>query len=71
MNLLDLAMNRIAGLKKKTASEWAGPGPECGGRDRFLVWVHKAAWYCRGCEISGDAVEFLRRFEGKSCKEAH
>lgn len=71
MNLLDLAMNRIAGLKKKTASEWAGPCPECGGRDRFIVWVHKAAWYCRGCEISGDAVEFLRRFEGKSCKEAH
>lgn len=71
MNLLDLAMNRISGLKKKTASEWAGPCPECGGRDRFLVWVHKAAWYCRGCEISGDAVEFLRRFEGKSCKEAH
>jgi hypothetical protein len=71
MTILDLAMARISGLKRKTASEWAGPCPECGGTDRFLVWPNKGVWYCRGCELSGDAVAFLRRFDGLGCKEAH
>lgn len=71
MNLLQLAQNRIADLKKKTANEWAGPCPECGGTDRFLVWTHRQAWHCRGCNLSGDAIEFLRKFDGKSCPDAH
>lgn len=71
MDLLSLAQRRISGLKKKTAKEWAGPCPECGGSDRFLIWVHKDAWYCRHCDVSGDAVGFLRRFEGMKCHEAH
>lgn len=69
---LGLAQAHIPGLKKKTATEWAGPCPDCGGDDRFLVWTGpKDAWYCRGCEASGDAVSFLRRFCGRSCPDAH
>ena len=71
MTVLDLAQARIPGLKKKTAKEWAGPCPECGGTDRFLVWTHRDAWHCRGCNVTGDAIEFLRKFEGRSCPEAH
>lgn len=71
MTVLDLALAAIPGLKKKTAKEWAGPCPVCGGNDRFLVWIHRDAWHCRGCNESGDAVAFLRKFEGKSCPEAH
>ena len=71
MDLLSIAQHRIAGLKQKTAKEWAGPCPECGGTDRFIVWTEKEGWHCRGCNKSGDAIEFLRQFEGKTCPEAH
>jgi|LGOV01.1.fsa_nt_gb hypothetical protein len=71
MTILELANNRIAGLKRKTAKEWAGPCPECGGTDRFLVWTDRDAWYCRGCDKGGDAIEFLRRFDNLSCPDAH
>lgn len=59
-------------LKKKTPTEWAGPCPECGGEDRFVVtqkgegWV----WYCRGCQKAGDDLAFLR-LVGRSCPQAH
>ncbi len=71
MTLLELAQASICGLKKKTAKEWAGPCPACGGTDRFLVWTHRDRWHCRGCNEAGDAVDFLRKFEGKKCHEAH
>jgi DNA primase len=71
MDILTLAQSRIPGLKKKTANEWAGPCPECGGTDRFLIWTHRDAWHCRGCNQTGDAIEFLRKFEGQSCPDAH
>jgi len=71
MTILQLAQQHIADLKRKTANEWAGPCPECGGTDRFLIWTHREAWHCRGCNVTGDAIEFLRRFESKSCPDAH
>ncbi len=71
MKLLDLAQTRISGLKKKTAKEWAGPCPVCGGTDRFLIWTHREKWHCRGCDASGGTVAFLMRFEGMKCPEAH
>ena len=71
MDILTLAQSRIPGLKKKTAKEWAGSCPECGGTDRFLVWIHRQAWHCRGCNTSGDVIEFLRRFDHMSCPDAH
>jgi hypothetical protein len=71
MTILELAQARIPDLKKKTVKEWAGPCPECGGTDRFLVWVHREAWHCRGCDETGDAISFLRKFEGHTCPEAH
>ncbi|MFK5926432.1 MAG: CHC2 zinc finger domain-containing protein [Desulfuromusa sp.] len=71
MNILELAQNHIPDLKKKTAKEWAGPCPGCGGTDRFLVWPERAAFFCRGCQRSGDALQFLREFENKSCPDAH
>lgn len=58
-------------LKKKTAKEYAGPCPECGGEDRFIVWPDREAFYCRGCGASGDELQFMRRFAGYTCPEAH
>ncbi len=72
MSLLELAQERLPGLKKKTPHEWAGPCPECGGTDRFVVTERSGSWvfYCRGCQHSGGEVAFLRLC-GLSCPEAH
>ncbi len=70
MNLLSIAENYTQ-LKRKSAKEWAGPCPSCGGSDRFMVWPERGRWYCRGCEMSGNTVMFLHQFGGMSCPDAH
>lgn len=61
-------------LKRKTALEWAGPCPVCGGTDRFTVFVEqdggRGTWYCRGCDKGGDLIEFYRHCEGMGYREA-
>lgn len=59
----------------KTAGEYAGPCPECGGRDRFMLFVNQGKdglgrYWCRGCGRGGDAVQFLRDFLGMGFREA-
>ena len=56
--------------------EYASPCPRCGGDDRFRVWPEQGdhgTWYCRACDKGGDAIEFLREFDGmtfgEACKE--
>jgi hypothetical protein len=52
--------------------EYAGPCPWCGGNDRFIIWpLHKGGryWY-RGCEKTGDAIQYLRDFRSISFAEA-
>lgn len=62
--------------KHKGCGEWAGPCPNCGGTDRFVVWPeHKSGaaggrFLCRGCGAQGDAVEFLRVFQNLTYREA-
>lgn len=70
MTILATAQQLIE-LKKKTAKEYAGPCPECGGSDRFIVWPDRDAFYCRGCQAAGDELSFLRRFAGYTCPDAH
>lgn len=76
MNTLDLASKRVS-LKKVSGTnggEWQGPCPSCGGEDRFHVWPvqneGKGAYWCRGCEKSGDNIQFLRDFDGMSFQDA-
>lgn len=76
MNVLDLAQQKVK-LKKVSSThggEWHGPCVSCGGTDRFHVWPEQnegqGGYWCRGCEKAGDAIQFLRDFEGKSFKEA-
>lgn len=72
MTILQLAQNHLGdALKRKTANEWAGPCPECGGNDRFIVLEDKGRWFCRVCDKHGDRVDFLREFKGLSCPDAH
>lgn len=77
MTLLDLAQQRVP--MRQVGSEWHGPCPACGTSqrdprmsDRFTVKPDKGIFFCRTCTPEGgDAVAFLRKFENKSCPEAH
>jgi DNA primase len=65
INLLEI-IGRDTKLKKAASTnggEWAGPCPFCGGRDRFRVWPQPAGgkprFWCRQCECSGDAIDYV------------
>jgi len=70
MNILDLHKGKITkktGTKKK---EYFSSCPGCGGDDRFIIWPDQDRWWCRGCEKSGDAIEYLKQFHGMTFVEA-
>jgi len=76
MNVLELANSRVV-LKRASMSkggEWHGPCPDCGGDDRFHVWPEQndgeGSFWCRGCGKHGDAIQFLRDFNGMSFQDA-
>ena len=54
--------------------EYAGPCPFRGGEDRFRVWPDhpdgKGRWWCRQCERSGDAIDFVRQRDNLAYPEA-
>ena len=79
MNLLDIAQKN--GLTFKRAGglhggKYHGPCPVCGGTDRFHIWPEQGdhgTFWCRSCQLAGDAIEYLIKIEGLSfpaaCKE--
>lgn len=73
MNLLELINQDGHNLSKKTANEYAGPCPFCGGTDRFIVWPDrggKGTFWCRQCGKSGDPIQYLMDKTGKDFIEA-
>lgn len=62
VDLLGVAGCRLQGVGK----EWAGGRPSCGGTDRFRVWDRESGgrpgYWCRQCQISGDAIAVYREF---------
>ncbi len=82
MNILDMA-NQSYGVRKykKVAStnrgEYAGPCPECGGKDRLRFWPFHDQYedkggffWCRQCGKSGDGIAFARQFLGQNYVDA-
>lgn len=59
----------LPSLKKKTATELAGPCPKCGGDDRFYVKVETGKFRCRQCGWSGDVIDYHCWRECKTIKE--
>ena len=59
-----------AKLKKIGRSEWVGPCPRCGGRDRFGINLRKRIFNCRHCGIGGDAIGMVEHITGSSFIEA-
>ena len=64
-----LIQELIPGLKKKSANEWEGPCPSCGGTNRFIVKADKQTYWCRQCNTKGDVLNYIELTTGKSVKE--
>jgi DNA primase len=75
MNILELITADGFTFKRVAAThggEYAGPCPFCGGNDRFLIWPeHKnGRYWCRGCEKTGDKIQYVRDSRGLSFADA-
>jgi len=77
MNILQMVEQKaIFPRKVSTAKggEYHSACPACGGEDRFHIWPAQGedgTFWCRGCDQGGDAVKYLRIYEGMSCGAAH
>lgn len=75
-NLLDILADRslpLARVSGNKGGEYHGPCPSCGGTDRFHVWPEQGkegTFWCRQCDMAGDAIQFLRDVDGLSFGEA-
>jgi len=73
VDLLDLVgrdtwLRKIAGTR---GGEYAGPCPDCGGKDRFRVQPERGLWWCRACRDRwGDAIDYVRWRTGCSFPDA-
>ena len=73
MNLSEMMQSKGFAPKKVSSThggEYHSPCPSCGGRDRFSIHLGKNRYYCRQCRCWGDAIQFLRDFEGRSYSDA-
>lgn len=78
IDLLDLAVSRIPGLRKVAQTgggEAHGPCPACGGTNRFVVNRSggkdgRGLFWCRDCGVSGDAVALIQLLDQSSPAEA-
>lgn len=74
-DLLGLFEARGLAPKKKAGGEWAAPCPACGGTDRCMIkpadHEGRGGYWCRQCGAYGDAIQFLRDYEGMSYVEAY
>lgn len=73
MDLIELA--REIGLNPKRIAatgggEYHSACPKCGGVDRFMIWKGRERYWCRQCELKGDAIQFCRDMLGLSYQEA-
>jgi DNA primase len=77
MNILDLAQE-IGLFPKRSAlsngGEYKSKCPKCQkGTDRFCIWPNQGAlgrYWCKVCEVKGDAIQFCRDFLGLSFHQA-
>lgn len=73
MNLSKLVPGVFVKASSTKGGEFHGPCPVCGGKDRFHIWPEQGdhgTYWCRGCEIGGDAIQYLRDVDGLSYREA-
>ena len=77
MNILQMVEQKGISLKQVSSNkggEYHSACPACGGENRFHVWPAQGedgSFWCRGCDKGGDAVAYLRIYEGMACSAAH
>src|SRR3984885_16248986 len=69
-DILALAERLGSKLKRAGATEYVGPCPVCGGKNRFGVNIKKQVWNCRGCGKGGDAIGLAQHAGGVTFAEA-
>ena len=69
-DILGIAERLGTKLKRAGASEYVGPCPVCGGKDRFGVNIKKQVFNCRGCAASGNVIALVRFLDGCGFLEA-
>jgi len=76
MNLYDQCQSDGIVFKKNSSTKggvYTSGCPSCGGTDRFVVWPNQGKngqYWCRGCGIKGNLIQYLRDFKGMSFPEA-
>ena len=55
---------------RKGPDEWCSPCPACGGNDRFIIHPEQGRFWCRGCGLKGDVIEYLRQHRGMTFHQA-
>ncbi len=60
MTIFEYLQQKGITARAKTALEYCGPCPACGGKDRFSFWPGRERYFCRGCGKSGDLIDLLR-----------
>ena len=70
--ILELLIQYGHQIKRKGNNEFSSSCPACGGTDRFIIKAtdQGSRYFCRQCEIKGDAIEYLRTFRNMSFKDA-
>lgn len=70
-DILEVAEQLGARLKRASTVERNGPCPRCGGDDRFWVNIRKRIWGCRGCGVDGDdIIALVQHVDGVSFPDA-
>jgi len=77
MNIIDLLIAHgisPARVSMSKGGEYHSACPGCGGKDRCCSWpaTHdgQGSFWCRRCGKGGDAIQFLREFDGLSFRDA-
>ena len=68
-DILAEAQARGASLRR-AGSEYIGPCPACGGRDRFGINTAKRVFHCRGSGAGGDVIALVEYLDGCDFKTA-
>jgi DNA primase len=59
---------------QKQGNEYGATCPACGGEDRLRIWVDDETpagrYWCRQCHERGDAIAWLKKWEGMTFREA-
>jgi hypothetical protein len=72
MNILDLIERETHLSFARRGKEYHGPCPfcRCTGKQFVIYMTGKPRYWCRQCDVRGDAIQFMRDYKGLSFRQA-